>query len=148
MVIVPSFQLHRTYTKNQQMSPYNGKPQGLSSSLRLDGKKPEIYRGVHCINNRLLLSLNSSSKSLVLHQSLKIWSKMDMLEQTTSPVSCGDKVTDEGHLLCMLQSGNGVHAMTLRSKFNLSNCAELLTQKANPPLQRVDLYGTKYVFTL
>lgn len=143
-----SFQLHCTYTKNQQVSPYNGKPQGLSS-LHLGMKKLEIYCGMYCIHNRILISLNSSSKSLVLYLSLEVWSKMDMLEQTTNAVSCGNKVTDEGRLLCILQPGNGAHVMALRNKFNLSNCLlELLTQKANPPLQGLDLYGTKYVFTL
>ena len=47
---------------------------------------------MYYINNHMLMSLYSSSKFLILYQSLEIWSKMDMLGQTTNPVSCSDKV--------------------------------------------------------
>lgn len=38
---------------------------------------------MYYINNHILISLYSSSKFLILCQSLEIWSKMDMLGQPT-----------------------------------------------------------------
>jgi hypothetical protein len=73
------------------MDAYNGSHQRFSS-LCVGVKKPESYCGMYYINNHMLMSLYSSSKFLILYQSLEIWSKMDMLGQTTNPVSCSDKV--------------------------------------------------------